>query len=375
MRIGLDGIPLRELKTGVGHYTFELARALAATAPEDQFELVSPYPFLSPEAVEESEPLPPNLQFVHSPENVIGRRWWAVGLPRYLRRTGLELFHGTNYEVPLRGKTTSVLTIHDLSLLLHPKTHELQRVMRARVKLPLMTRRASAIITPTESVRREVCEHLSIVPARVFAVPEAPRKLFRPLPLDETIETRRRLGVEEEFLLFVGTIEPRKNLSTLLSAFEEVLSQTRHRTQLVIVGKQGWKMKGWTRRAGAGERVRWTGYITDEDLCALYSSCRAFIYPSIYEGFGLPPLEAMKCGAPVITSDIQSIAETTAGAARLVEPMDTAALARAIVHMLEDKNERAHLSQAGQARAQEFSWERTAKLTREVYDEALRRSP
>ena len=376
MRIALDGIPLRELKTGVGHYTFELARALSALAPADTFELVSPYAYLAPADDEKASELPANLRLVHSPENVMGRRWWAVGLPRYLSRTGVELFHGTNYEVPLRGATPTVMTIHDLSLLLYPETHPARRVARARLLLPLMTRRSTLIITPTESVRREVCEHLRLEPSRVVAVPEAARALFRPLAPAETIATRRRLEVEDQFLLFVGTIEPRKNLQTLLSAFEEVLARTERRTQLVVVGREGWKMKGWSRSLRqdvARERVRWLGYLTDEDVCALYSSATAFVYPSIYEGFGLPPLEAMQAGAPVVASDIQSIREVTGGAARLFAPQDARALARVLVSLIENPAERDHLSRAGQRRASEFSWQRTARLTREVYAEALRR--
>jgi len=376
MRIALDGIPLRELKTGVGHYTFELARALSALAPADAFELVSPYAYLAPADDERADERPANLRFVHSPESVLGRRWWAVGLPRYLGRTDVELFHGTNYEVPLRGATLAVMTIHDLSLLLYPETHPARRVVRARILLPRMTRRSTLIITPTESVRREVCEHLRLEPSRVVAVPEAARALFRPLAPAETVATRQRLGVEDQFLLFVGTVEPRKNLQTLLRAFEEVLARTERRTQLVIVGREGWKMKGWSHALGQGvarERVRWVGYVTDEDLCALYSSATAFVYPSIYEGFGLPPLEAMQAGAPVVASDIPSIREVTGGAAHLFAPQDARALGRVLVSLIENRAERDHLSRAGQQRASEFSWLRTARLTREVYEEALRR--
>lgn len=377
MLIGLDGLPLTELKTGVGHYTFELACALAGVAPADEFELVSPSPYLGLSETER-QAMPANLRAVREKVNLIGRRWWTVGLPSYLNRTTPALFHGTNFEVPLRGNVCpTVLTIHDLSLFLHADTHLTRRVIRAYVKMPLMARAATMIITPTESVRLEVAERLHVDPYRIVAVPEAPRSLFRPLPPEETLETRKRLGIEDEFLLFVGTIEPRKNLLTLIHAFEEVLRGSAHRPQLVIAGRKGWltdDLPSEAARAGIGNRLCWTGYITDEDLCALYSSCRALIYPSVYEGFGLPPLEAMACGAPVITSRIPSIAESTEGAARLVAPKDADALAGSIVHLLEDEGERRYLSTAGLKRATEFSWERTARLTLEVYQEAIRRA-
>jgi glycosyltransferase involved in cell wall biosynthesis len=373
MRIGLDGIPLTELKTGVGIYTFELACALATGAPQDNFELISPSPY-STIVVGESKPA--NLRLVYSKSNALTHHWWAIGLPAYIGRNSLALFHGTNYEVSLRDKCPTVLTIHDLSSLLHSNTHVPRAVWRSRLRLPLMARKATLIVTPSQLVRSEVCEHLKTKADKVVAVPLAPRRCFTPLPSSVTLETRRRLGIEDEFLLFVGTIEPRKNLLTLIRAFEEILRTTDLRPQLVIVGKTGWKTdelftyleKSWTR-----DRVLLTGYLSDEDLCALYSSCRAFIYPSIYEGFGLPPLEAMSCGAAVIASPVPSITESAGRVARLVSPEDVHALAESMVELLTDTGARESLSIAGSRHAANFSWERTAASTREVYTEAFRR--
>ena len=202
------------------------------------------------------------------------------------------------------------------------------------------------------------------------------RDIFRPAPLEEIVETRRRLKIEDEFILFVGTIEPRKNLLTLVRAFEEIIRSTHFRPQLVIAGKKGWlteELFSNIRKHGLEDRLRFTGYLPDEELRALYSACRAFVYPSIYEGFGLPPLEAMACGAPVITSRIPTLIETVGmEAARLVPPTDVHALARNIVELLSDENERQRLSSAGQRRASQFSWEKTARETLEVYREALK---
>lgn len=376
MRIGLDGIPLTKLKTGVGHYTFELARALALVAPADDFQLVSPLPYAIPPGTVSEQGLPPNLQAVHAEVSGVSKHWWTIGLPSYLRRNPLDLFHGTNYDVPLFGGSRTVLTIHDLSSYIHPETLQSRSVRRARYRLPIMARRATIIVTPTRAVRLEVCERLRVKPERVVAVHHAPRPCFRPLPPNQTIETRRRLGIDDDFLLFVGTIEPRKNLLTLIRAFENVLKKTNLRPQLVIAGQEGWltdELFDYVKERDFGNRLRWTGYVSDEDLCALYSSCRAFIYPSIYEGFGLPPLEAMACGAPVISSRIPSITEVLGTAARLVSPTDVNALSESIIELWENSDERKRLSEAGQTRAAEFSWERTARLTRAVYDAALGR--
>jgi glycosyltransferase involved in cell wall biosynthesis len=377
MLIGIDGIPLKDIKTGVGHYTFELARSLALASPKDQLEIISPFPFLPANQSEQAQQaLPPNLRAMQVRVNVLARNWWTVGLPRYIKRRSLDLFHGTNYDIPLWKRCPTVLTIHDLSPFLYPETHEARHVRRARRRLPLMARIATQIVTSSESARDEVVEHLHVPREKVVAVPAAARSIFRPLPPEQTVEARKRLGVEDEFLLFVGTIEPRKNLIVLLSAYRELLRATELRPQLVIVGKKGWLTDEFfirVRESGLAERVRFTGYLADSDLCALYSSCRSFIYPSKYEGFGLPPLEAMACGAPVIASRIPSIVEIVGTAGTLVPPDSADALAQSIAALLRDENRRQHLSSAAIRRAGVFSWDNTACRMLEVYREASER--
>ena len=369
MRIALDGMPLAQPRTGVGTYTFELAQALAAAAPQDEFELISPLPF---EDSIRASVKPGNLELIYSRPNLFQRRWWTVGLPSYIRRNPrIALFHGTNYEVPLREHCPAVLTIHDLSLLLHSNTHQARAVRRARLLLPAMARKARLIITPSEAIKTELCEHLGIQPEKVFAIPLAPRSGFKPLPRVETLTVRKRLEIEDQFLLFVGTIEPRKNLGTLLEAFEEILRTSDLAPQLVVAGKIGWKsdaVLSQVKRSPISDRVRVLGFVADEDLRALYSSCSAFIYPSIYEGFGLPPLEAMACGAPVVSSRVPSIKESVA---RIISATDSKGLARNVIELLRDERARQALSSRGIKYAQEFSWQRTAALTRAVYAQAL----
>lgn len=373
MRIGLDGLPLTAAKTGVGHYTLELARELARLEGGSHFELV--YPSTYPPI--EGQALPSNLKLERVRVGPLGRHWWSAGLPRYIRSHDFTLFHGTNYDIPWWRRCATVLTIHDLSLLLHPETHPRRSVNRARRRLPTMVRIADAVITPTESVRGEVCERFEISSEKVFAIPEAARACFRPLPLAATAEVRRRLEIGDDFLLTVGTLEPRKNLLVLVSAFAEVkraLSQSN--LQLVIAGGRGWlsgPLFEAIERSPVRDSIVLTDYLHDDDLQALYSSCRAFIYPSIYEGFGLPPLEAMACGAPVIVSRIPSLLETTGAAAWHFDSGDVGELAEKILALLGDENAQLSLSAAGQLRAAEFSWENTARLTWRVYEEASRR--
>ncbi|HYN86318.1 MAG TPA: glycosyltransferase family 1 protein [Pyrinomonadaceae bacterium] len=380
MLFGLDALPLTSPKTGVGHYTAELARALARCAPSDEFELAYPSTFPALAGGEgESNKLPENLKVARVAVGALGRRWWSVGLPLHARRRGYDLFHGTNYDVPVWGGCATVLTVHDLSTRLHPETHEARRVFRSRWRLPLMARAATVIITPTESVRRELCQHMTVEPSKVFAVAEAPRRVFAPADETEAREVRRRLGVEGDFLLAVGTVEPRKNLLALVLAFEELVRRRGEnlRLRLVIAGPRGWLNREFLARAEhwvVKDRITFTGYVSDEDLRALYTSCRAFVYPSLYEGFGLPPLEAMACGAPVVASRIPALAETAGGAALLVPPSDVRALAEAVEGVLDDAALAARLARAGLAHAAKFTWERAARQTLEVYREALRRN-
>ena len=379
MRIGLDGLPLKSLKTGVGHYTFELARALARVEPASPFEIIYPstYPQISLAGTGKRAELPDNLKLERVRVGPLGRHWWSAGLPHYIRRRKVELFHGTNYEVPLWRPCATVLTIHDLSQFLHPETHERRSVNRAHRRLPVMARAADAIITPTESIRLEVCDQLKISAEKVFAIPEAARACFRPLAFAETAAVRRSLGVGDNFLLAVGTLEPRKNLSVLVSAFEEMTrARSEKSTQLVIAGGRGWlsgSLLAAIEKSPARDRILLTDYLHDEDLRALYASCVAFIYPSIYEGFGLPPLEAMACGAAVIASRAPALTETTGGAALLFDPRSVEELTGIVLELLDDENARRQLSTAGQQRASEFSWERTARLTWSVYEAALQR--
>lgn len=378
MRIGLDGLPLTAPKTGVGHYTYELALALAAIAPSSSFELAYPSSAPSVAVVDNQKPLPANLTVERVSVDLLRKHWWSFGLPRYIRQQRIELFHGTNFDVPLRRRCATVLTIHDLSQLLHPETHPRRSVNRARRRLPLMTRTADAIIVPTESIRREVCAQFKVAPEAVFSVPEAARASFRPMVPAEAETVRRRLAVADNFLLAVGTIEPRKNLAVLIAAFNEVArAQPDNDLQLVIAGGNGWlsgplfeaiEKSPWRRR------ILLTDYLPDDDLRALYSTCRAFVYPSIYEGFGLPPLEAMACGAPVIASRIPTLQETLGDAAHFFDPQNVEQLAQAIIEVTTDNERRQVLIEAGLQQAAKFSWEQTARLTLDVYKVALRRA-
>jgi glycosyltransferase involved in cell wall biosynthesis len=339
-----------------------------------QFELIAPFDFDSSVSAHIKHEQIPNLGLVNLGVKSVRGRWWSFYLPRYLKRASLDLFHGTNYELPLWNRRRTVLTVHDLSSLLYPELHRRRLARRMRLRLPLAAKLAKAVITPTEAVKREVCARLKVKPAKVTAIHEAPRESFSPAPPNDSARVRQRFGIEDHFLLFVGTLEPRKNLLTLLRAFAQILKETNLRPQLVVAGGEGWLMDetfALMCDEGLRERLCLTGYLHDDDLRALFSSCRAFIYPSLYEGFGLPPLEAMACGAPVIASRVPALQETLGESALLVDPLDANALANTIVALLQDGRRRDEVIENGQARIKAFSWDRAAMATHQVYSQVL----
>ncbi len=371
MRVALDAIPLVAAKTGIGHYTDALARWLARTHPDHEYELFSPFDFV----FVRNGSTPVNLNKRFTPVRSVFRRWWLVGLPSLLQISPVDVFHGTNYCIPLWAPCPTVVTIHDLSLLALSETHEQANVERGRRRLPIMARRATMIIAPSQWTRREIVARLGIRAERIRVIPEAARENMRPLTEAEFRPVLERFHLRRPYLLYVGTIEPRKNLTTLIRAYDELLRTTRQRPQLVLCGGRGWlfdEVFKLVEQLDLQEMTRFTDYVDDTALPALYSAAELFIYPSLYEGFGLPPLEAMACGTPVVTSNAASLPEVVGEAGIKLPPRDWRALAQTLARLLEDPAERQYLSRAGLAQAARFSWERTANETQALYDEVLR---
>ena len=347
--IALDATPLTVSTGGVGRYTLELARALACEYPEDHYWLLSDQPFPSPRNVL------PNLHVGDGPRNPAERKWWTWGLDREMRRHGVELFHGTDYSVPYVPLRPSVMTLHDLSPWLDPAWQPDASRVRRRTPRLLRMGLATMVITPTETVRRAAIERFRLSPDRVVAVPLAAGDLFRP-----PLAAGKPRG--NPYFLFVGTREPRKNVARLIDAWREV-----RRTipvDLVLVGRS---------HAPAEERgLKVLGEVDDSDLPALYSAALACVYPSLYEGFGLPVLEAMQCGALVITSRDPAILEVSADAAIHVQADDPAALAEAMRAVATNSEGFDDIRKRALARAAPFSWRNTAHLTKQVYAAATR---
>lgn len=349
MRVAIEAASLALTSGGLARYTSELSLALAHAYPDDEFYLTSDQPFpMPPDAA-------PNLRRAGGPRNTLERRWWLWGLARELGRLSADLIHGPDFSVPYIPARPSVLTLHDLSPWLSEEWHANAHRVRRRTPILLEMGVATMVITPTELVRKQAIARFRLRPDRVVAIPEAAAPWFAPVA--------PRVPVDRPYFLFVGTIEPRKNLATLLDAWREVRRD--HEVDLFIAGR---------RRADAPPiapepGLQLLGEVPDEQLPALYSGALAFVYPSVYEGFGLPVLEAMQCGAPVIAS--RAVAEVAGEAAIYAD--SALELAQAMRDVALHADRLPEWRERSVARAREFTWDRAARDTYGVYTEARKR--
>ena len=367
MRVAIEAASLCLTSGGLARYTSELSLALAHAFPNDEYYLVSDQPFPMPARA------PANLRRGGGPRSVLERRWWLWGLGRELGRLGADLVHGPDFAVPYLTGRPSVLTLHDLSPWMDEGWHHAAGRVRRRTPVLLELGVATMVITPGEKVRRAAIERFRLAPERVVSVPEAAASCFHPVATPAVAprgtasypaETRPVATPPQPlYFLFVGTLEPRKNLETLIAAWREV--RRNYAVDLVLAGRRRADAPPIREEPG----LRLAGEVTDGELAALYSGALGFVYPSLYEGFGLPVLEAMQCGAPVIAS--RAVEEAAGDAA--IYAGTAAELAGAMAELASRPDLRATLRERSLARAREFSWERTARQTREVYIEARRR--
>jgi glycosyltransferase involved in cell wall biosynthesis len=291
-----------------------------------------------------------------------------------LRRRPVDLLH-VQYTAPPFAPCPVVATIHDLSFEHIPATFKRRSWMQLRLTVRRTARSAAHVIATSEYSRRDICQTYGLAPTRVSVTHAAPAPHFRPATADEIGRVRQSYGIRGDYVLAVGSIQPRKNLARLLRAYSDLRSRRvgDKLPSLVIVGKRAWLYEETLRaveECGVRSSVIFTGYAPEADLPALYSGALCFAYPSYFEGFGLPPLEAMACGTPVLTGDRTSLPEVVGDAALTADPFDTGALAAALARLVEDASLRASLRERGLRRAASFDWRETARQTLEVYQRA-----
>ncbi len=297
---------------------------------------------------------------------------------RALGELHADVAHFTNGMVPMATSTPTVVTIHDMSLTLFPHYHPARRVLLSRPLVDMAARRAAAVITVSESARRDILRLYQLAPDRVHVVHEAAAPSFRRVCDPRELDRVRRLyRLDDRIILYVGTIEPRKNLQTLIDGFAARQQAGDLQHQLVCVGPYGWLSRGVARqveRLKTADRIRFTGYVPFADLPAIYSLAEMFVFPSVYEGFGLPVVEAMACGAPVITGRAAALAEVGGEAVAQVDERDAGSLGDGLVALARDRERRDALTALGIERARQFSWHRAARETLAVYRRVVRRA-
>jgi glycosyltransferase involved in cell wall biosynthesis len=350
--IAFDATPLIQPTGGVARYTWELARAMAAAFPEDQHWLLSDQPFSFP-----GHP-PANLHTGSGPRHPGERFWWLWGLHREMTRRGVDLFHGTDFAVPYLPRRPAVMTLHDLSPWMEPAWQPAAHRVRTRTPRLLQLGLAHMVITPSEAVRRAAIERFQLDPERVAAVPLGASEAFRPVDVPPPAVP---------YFLFVGTLEPRKNIARMIEAWRAARACVN--VELVLAGRLRQDFAPPAPEPG----LRLLGAVPDADLPALYSGALAVLYPSLYEGFGLPVLEAMRCAALVIASRDPAILEVTGGEALHVQAHDTAELARLLTDVAQNPAKYNSVREVTRKRAECSTWNTCAVRTREVYAEAARR--
>lgn len=366
MRIGFDATPLCAPRSGVGTYTINLLEHLCRQFEDDIVPLAHRPRLWEPNGNSRSSI--PNLR---SSVSINKTLWMQVVLPWLLARLRTDLCHFTNGVASLWTPCPSVVTIHDMTLWLFPQHHYRRRLLAMRPFIPLAARQATAIIAVSHSTKRDIVRILRVPAPKVHVIYEAPAPCFRPLAAGPALEAvRRRYGLPERFVLYVGTIEPRKNLVRLLEAFARLRNGGPISHAFILAGHRGWKDEAVfaaVERLKLQDAVRFLGYVPEDDLVALYNLADALAFPSLYEGFGLPVLEAMACGTPVVASPRGSLREVAGDAAIFVDPLEVESIAEGLRRVLEDAVEREELRARGLANAARFTWEATALQTRALY--------
>jgi glycosyltransferase involved in cell wall biosynthesis len=370
MRICIDIQAAVAQRAGVGRYTKSLVEHLGEFTGQDQVDLFffdflrAGLPFNAPH----TQPCP--VRWL--PGRVVQQAWKRFKAPPFQWLAGrADLYHFPNFTIPPLSGGRCVVTIHDMSFVRHPELAEARNLAYLNAVIPDTVRRADAILTVSRFSADEIVALLKVSPDRVFPVHLGVDPAVAAPPPDRLTATRHRLGLDRPYLLSVGTLEPRKNLPFLMDVFEHLRGWD---GDLVIAGMPGWKCEPILERlrtSPAAARIRYLQYVAEEDLPALYAGAELFAITSVYEGFGLPPLEAMACGTPVVSSAGGSLPEVLGPAAMIIPGFEREAWTAAIEALLADPARRRAMAAAGVRHAAAFTWRETARRTFDVYRRVL----
>jgi len=373
MRIGIDATALPPQPVGAGNYIIQLIRSLANV--ESEFEFVV---FAQPDGRQQiNTPESRSIHWVKTPSLNPGVRlfWEQTLFPRLIRQSRIDLLHSLHYTRPYLLPCPSVVTFHDMTFFLYPHLHTRVKRIFFPLAIRLSARTAQALIADSESTRQDALRILQIPPEKIVAVQLGVDPNFRVIEDSLALEqVRREYKLPDRFILYVGLVEPRKNVPLLIRAYKNLVDQG-IANPLVIVGRFGWmysEVFDQIERLGLREKVHFTGYVPAYHLPCLYNLACLFVYPTRYEGFGFPALEAMACGVPLITTAASSLPEIVGNAGILVLPDDEDALTQAMGSVLRNPDLQAELARKGPIQPAGFTWERTALQTLQVYRQVLR---
>ena len=371
MRIALDCSAIPRQMAGAGVYSYQLVRALAEIRSEHEF-VVFARAGLFDDLADNHERV--QVVPVNTGSRVTRLAWEQAAMPFLLRRHNIDLLHSPHHHTPVvAGSVKRVVTFHDVTFLVLPERYPLVRRLYMSTLTRAAARVANAIIAPSRSTRDDVVRKLGVDPNRITVIPEAAGPQYAPSDAAAVTRVRERYRLAGDYILSVSSLEPGKNRTRLIQAVARLRDEDVD-CRLAIAGQPGWRYEGdmdLARELGLGDRVRYLGYVPDDDLPPLYSGAALLAYPSLYEGFGLPVLEAMACGTPVVAGNTSATAEVAGDAALLVDPLDVDGLARAMRRLLSDETLRADQRARGLERAAGYSWERTARETLALYESLM----
>lgn len=371
MRIGFDATAIPINRAGAGNYIFNLVKAFSEVDSRHHYFIFAKPPHIAELAINRE-----NFHLVPvSPATPAARLLWEqTTLPGEVAKRRIDLLHSPHYTMPLRRRSKSVVTFCDTTFQRMPEVHRRTKRVFFRAMMKWSVQHADCLVAISESTRQDVINLMGVAPGNIVTVPLAASPSYRVLPETVVQEVCNRLGLcRTRYIYYVGVLEPRKNVPALLEAYARVAHEFPD-VPLVIAGKKGWMFDAIFQRVtdlNLQDRVRFLGYVDEEELVALYNGARVFAYPSRYEGFGLPVLEAMQCGVPVVTTDVSSMPEVAGDAALLVSPDDVPALTHALRRLLNDDGLARELSQRGLNRSAQFSWDRCARETIHVYESVM----
>jgi glycosyltransferase involved in cell wall biosynthesis len=377
MHIALNCQLLSMNVTGVTRYISGLVRALPRVDLAHKYTLL-----VSRRVPERLLPQAPNVEWrvTHFPINGTKTRilWEQFVQPLEVASRGFDVIHYTDRSMPwLPTGIPSVSTIQDISYASLPETYTWGKVLYNEITARIAAARADRMITASENTKSEVVRYLKVPEEKIRVICDAVDNMFQPVPSAEVLqEARQRLGLPDRMILYVGSLNPRKNLVTLIRAYAELKRTTDLPHKLVLVGPSEWKSDPVfhaVKDLGLESEIYLLGFVPDSELVCLYNLADLFVFPSLHEGFGLPPLEALACGTPVVCSNSASLPEVVGEAAIMVEPTDVKELAQAMERVLTDPDLAQQLRGKGLERAQLFSWEKTARETLKVYEEVARK--